>query len=42
MRVGYNLKRKLYIALYSEFYERDNQVDKLLSTMEEVPQPDKY
>jgi len=40
--VGYNLKRKLYIALYSEFYERDKEVDKLLSTMEEVPQPDKY
>ena len=40
--VGYNLKRKLYIALYSEFYESDKQVDKLLSTMEEVPQPDKY
>ena len=39
--VGYNLKRKLYTALYSECYERDEQVDKLLSTVEEVRQPDK-
>ena len=39
--VGYNLKRKLYTALYSECYERDKQVDKLLSTVEEVRQPDK-
>ena len=34
--VGYSLKRKLYLALYSECYERDKQVDKLLSTVEEV------
>lgn len=39
--VGYNLKRKLYLALYDEFYQRDKQIDKLLSTVDEVPQPDK-
>ena len=39
--VGYNLKRKLYLALYNEFYQRDKQIDKLLSTVEEVKQPDK-
>ena len=39
--VGYNLKRKQYLALYDEFYQRDKQIDKLLSTVDEVPQPDK-
>jgi hypothetical protein len=39
--VGYNLKRKLYLALYDAFYQRDKQIDKLLSTVEEVKQPDK-
>lgn len=39
--VGYNLKRKLYLALYNECYERDKQIDKLLSTVEEVKQSDK-
>ena len=39
--VGYNLKRKLYLALYAENYDRDKQIDKLLSTVEEVKQPDK-
>ena len=39
--VGYNLKRKLYLALYSDCYERDKQIDKLLSTVDEVKQPDK-
>lgn len=39
--VGYNLKRKLYLALYNEFYQRDKQIDKLLSTVDEVPQSDK-
>ena len=38
--VGYNLKRKLYLALYDEFYQRDKQIDKLLSTVEEVKQPE--
>jgi hypothetical protein len=40
-QVGYNLKRKLYLALYDEYYQRDKQIDKLLSTVEEVKQPDK-
>lgn len=40
-QVGYNLKRKLYLALYDEFYQRDKQIDKLLSTVEEVKQSDK-
>ena len=39
--VGYNLKRKLYLALYADTYNRDKQVDKLLSTVEEVKQPEK-
>ena len=39
--VGYNLKRKLYLALYAETYNRDKQVDKLLSTVEEVKQIEK-
>jgi len=39
--VGYNLKRKLYLALYAETYNRDKQVDKLLSTVEEVQQSEK-
>ena len=39
--VGYNLKRKLYLALNAENYDRDKQIDKLLSTVEEVKQPDK-
>jgi hypothetical protein len=40
--VGYNLKRKLYLALYAENYKRDKQIDKLLSTVEEeVKQSDK-
>jgi len=32
--VGYNLKRKLYIALYSESYEKDKIVDGLLATVD--------
>lgn len=40
-QVGYNLKRKLYLALYADSYDRDKQIDKLLSTVEEVPQPEK-
>ena len=41
-QVGYNLKRKLYLALYAENYNRDKQIDKLLSTVEEeVKQSDK-
>tara|TARA_R110000824_G_scaffold261570_1_gene450203 strand:+ start:1428 stop:1907 length:480 start_codon:yes stop_codon:yes gene_type:complete len=41
-QVGYNLKRKLYLALYAENYKRDKQIDKLLSTVEEeVKQSDK-
>tara|TARA_Y100000310_G_C20427035_1_gene689587 strand:- start:652 stop:804 length:153 start_codon:yes stop_codon:yes gene_type:complete len=32
--VGYNLKRKLYLALYSESYEKDKIVDNLLATVE--------
>ena len=39
--VGYNLKRKLYLALYADTYNRDKQVDKLLSTVEEVEQIEK-
>ena len=39
--VGYNLKRKLYLALYADTFNRDKQVDKLLSTVEEVKQPEK-
>lgn len=41
-QVGYNLKRKLYLALYAENYNRDKQIDRLLSTVEEeVKQSDK-
>jgi hypothetical protein len=41
-QVGYNLKRKLYLALYAENYTRDKQIDRLLSTVEEeVKQSDK-
>ena len=40
-QVGFNLKRKLYLALYAENYNRDKQIDKLLSTVEEVEQIDK-
>jgi len=41
-QVGFNLKRKLYLALYAENYNRDKQIDKLLSTVEEeVKQSDK-
>ena len=41
-QVGYNLKLKLYLALYAENYNRDKQIDKLLSTVEEeVKQSDK-
>ena len=36
--VGYNLKRKFYIALYSEEYTRDIQVEKLLNSIEPVKQ----
>ena len=32
--VGYNLKRKLYLALYSESCEKDKIVDNLLATVE--------
>lgn len=39
--VGYNLKRKLYLVLYAETYNRDKQVDKLLSTVEEANQIEK-
>jgi len=39
--VGYNLKRKLYLALYNDYYQRDKQIDKILSTVDEIPQPDK-
>jgi hypothetical protein len=39
--VGYNLKRKLYLVLYADTYNRDKQVDKLLSTVEEVKQIEK-
>jgi hypothetical protein len=39
--VGYNLKRKLYLVLYADTYNRDKQVDKLLSTIEEVKQIEK-
>ena len=39
--VGYNLKRKLYLALYADTYNRDKQVDRLLSTVEEVKQSEK-
>ena len=37
-QVGYNLKRKFYLALYSDTYTRDKQIDRLLSTLEE-PKP---
>ena len=37
-QVGYNLKRKFYLVLYSENYTRDKKVDALLSTLDEVPQ----
>ena len=37
-QVGYNLKRKFYLALYSDTYTRDKQIDRLLSTVEE-PKP---
>ena len=37
-QVGYNLKRKFYIALYSEEYTRDIQVEKLLNSIEPVKQ----
>ena len=37
-QVGYNLKRKFYLALYAENYTRDKKVDALLSTLDEVPQ----
>ena len=41
-QVGYNLKRKLYLALYADNYNRDKQIDRLLSTVEEeVKQSDK-
>ena len=45
-QVGYNLKRKLYLALYKETYERDRTVANLLSTVdfdmqESTPQLDK-
>ena len=39
--VGYNLKRKLYLVLYAETYNRDKQVDKLLATVEEGKQIEK-
>ena len=29
-QVGYNLKRKLYLALYAENYDRDKQIDKII------------
>ena len=32
--VGYSLKRKLYLALYSESYEKDKQVANLLATVD--------
>ena len=32
--VGYNLKRKLYLALYSESYEKDKKVANLLATVD--------
>jgi len=32
--VGYNLKRKLYIALYSESYAKNKVVDTLLATVD--------
>ena len=32
--VGYNLKRKLYVALYSESYEKNKVVDTLLATVD--------
>ena len=37
-QVGYNLKRKFYLALYEENYTRDKKVDALLSTLDEVSQ----
>lgn len=32
--VGYNLKRKLYLALYNDTYERDKNVASLLATID--------
>jgi len=36
--VGYNLKRKLYSALYAEEYIREVQVNKLLNSVETIEQ----
>jgi len=36
--VGYNLKRKFYTALFSEEYNREIQVNKLLNSIEPVEQ----
>ena len=36
--VGYNLKRKLYSALYAEEYTREVQVNKLLNSIETIEQ----
>ena len=35
-QVGYNLKRKLYQALYKEEYDRDLKINKLLQSVEET------
>ena len=32
--VGYNLKRKLYLALYSDSYEKNKSIDSLLATVD--------